>query len=313
MRRFARSSPRSIAFARTTSSCAVSSLCRPTSARKSCRLSAAPPISGTSRLTFASEAFSLSRAATGGPTSSPIVSSSRVSCSISSSFRSCSTVNASKSASSMKPRSSAPSTRVRALSVSSSSLSWFCVKLLGSVLSRFFLASLRRKNLRSVRAISWLSRAGPHGVERQIRSGIPSFAGRRLRRTFPVWPLLSSRRPSQKKVCGLLRALAGGLSAFLPLNRAFRPALGEQFDRPFECHLSGVVTPPETRIRLAVGDVRAEASAADDDRLARDGVGADLAQRPGRAAAPPAALLRLREQRERLLERDRQELLLRLE
>ena len=42
IRRLARSSPRSIAFARTTSSWAVSSLWRPTSARKSCRLSPAP-------------------------------------------------------------------------------------------------------------------------------------------------------------------------------------------------------------------------------------------------------------------------------
>ena len=37
MRRFARTSPRSIAFASVTSSAAVSSLWRPTSARKSCR------------------------------------------------------------------------------------------------------------------------------------------------------------------------------------------------------------------------------------------------------------------------------------
>ena len=42
MRRFAVGSPRSIAFASVTSSAAVSSLWRPTSARKSCRLSAAP-------------------------------------------------------------------------------------------------------------------------------------------------------------------------------------------------------------------------------------------------------------------------------
>jgi hypothetical protein len=42
MRRFAVASPRSIAFASMTSSAAVSSLWRPTSARKSWRLSAAP-------------------------------------------------------------------------------------------------------------------------------------------------------------------------------------------------------------------------------------------------------------------------------
>src|SRR3569623_1258289 len=42
MRRFARTTPRSIAFARTPSSCAVTSLCLPTSARKRCRLSPAP-------------------------------------------------------------------------------------------------------------------------------------------------------------------------------------------------------------------------------------------------------------------------------
>ena len=42
MRRFATGSPRSIRFASATSSAAVSSLCRPTSARKSCSESAAP-------------------------------------------------------------------------------------------------------------------------------------------------------------------------------------------------------------------------------------------------------------------------------
>ena len=42
MRRFAVGSPRSIRFASMTSSAAVRSLWRPTSARKSCRLSAAP-------------------------------------------------------------------------------------------------------------------------------------------------------------------------------------------------------------------------------------------------------------------------------
>ena len=44
-------SPRSIAFARNTSSAAVSSLCRPTSARKSWRLSAAPASSAGSTAT----------------------------------------------------------------------------------------------------------------------------------------------------------------------------------------------------------------------------------------------------------------------
>src|ERR1700741_2228100 len=44
MCRFAETSPRSIRFASMTSSAAVSSLWRPTSARKSCRLSADPEI-----------------------------------------------------------------------------------------------------------------------------------------------------------------------------------------------------------------------------------------------------------------------------
>src|SRR3954454_10891472 len=48
MRRLAVGSPRSIAFARVTSSAAVSSLWRPTSARKSCRLSAEPGRAGGS-------------------------------------------------------------------------------------------------------------------------------------------------------------------------------------------------------------------------------------------------------------------------
>src|SRR3954454_25067894 len=48
MRRFAVGSPRSIALARVTSSAAVSSLWRPTSARKSCRLSGGPEGTGVS-------------------------------------------------------------------------------------------------------------------------------------------------------------------------------------------------------------------------------------------------------------------------
>jgi hypothetical protein len=137
-------------FASMTSSAAVSSLWRPTSARKSCRLSAEPEIAtvGAGASSCAGSAgFSLSSlavspggaAAAGAPISSPVRSSSRVSSSRSSSFSSSSLANASISAGSTKPRSSAPSTIARIWSDSSSSWSWFCVRVL-SVLSSCLVA-----------------------------------------------------------------------------------------------------------------------------------------------------------------------------
>jgi hypothetical protein len=134
-----------------TSSAAVSSLCLPTSARKSCRLSAEPEIAtagagasscaGSAGFSVASFAASAGgAAAAGGPISSPVRSSSRVSSSRSSSFSSSSFAKASISAGSTKPRSSAPSTMARIWSDSSSSWSWFCVRVL-SVLSSCVVAS----------------------------------------------------------------------------------------------------------------------------------------------------------------------------
>ena len=90
----------------------------------------------------------------------------------------------------------------------------------------------------------------------------------------------------------------------LPLRRRLRRALaspgrlraplGEELDRALERERLDVVAAPQARVRLAVGDVRAEAAVLDDDRLAADGVRAELAQRR-RAPAAAAPLLRLRE------------------
>ena len=132
MRRLATGSPRSIRFASCTSSAAVSSLWRPTSARKSWSESAAPVsdsagphlgLGGLLLLLLPSRAR-----ACGAPISSPIVSSSRVSASASSSLSSCSRTNASSSAGSTKPRSSERSMSRLSCSDSNSSISWFCVK-----------------------------------------------------------------------------------------------------------------------------------------------------------------------------------------
>src|SRR5262249_5713128 len=93
---------------------------------------------------------------------------------------------------------------------------------------------------------------------------------------------------------------------------AFRAPFGEQLKRAIEVERLGIVAAPEARVRLTVGDVRAELPLLDDDRLARRRIVAELRERRlGLSAATP--LLRLRQPSERLLKRDREELLLALD
>jgi hypothetical protein len=117
-------------FASCTSCAAFSSLCLPTSARNSWSESAAPESASLAQTaaSAASFAFSSSSFGTGAPTSSPIASSSRVTCSISSAPSSCSVTKLASSAASTQPRSSERSTIAFSWSVSNSSMSWFCVK-----------------------------------------------------------------------------------------------------------------------------------------------------------------------------------------
>jgi hypothetical protein len=106
--------------------------------------------------------------------------------------------------------------------------------------------------------------------------------------------------------------LGSRLRTLLSLNWAFCAALGQELDRPIEGHCFRVVAAPEASVRLTVGHVRAEAAAADDDLLAGARILPDLAERTG-SLAPAASLLRLRQQFERLFERDREQLILGLE
>src|SRR4029450_6252052 len=74
---------------------------------------------------------------------------------------------------------------------------------------------------------------------------ISSFADRGHGGLTPPRVSIRSRRPSQKKVCGVLRALAKGLRPFSPLSWAFRAPLGQELGRSFEGHRLRVVSAAE--------------------------------------------------------------------
>src|SRR5689334_15829851 len=100
---------------------------------------------------------------------------------------------------------------------------------------------------------------------------------------------------------GSLRAPAATRS-----RRATPPALLHQLHGALERELLDRVPGAEARVRLAVGDVGAEAAVLDQERLAADGVRlVEPAERLGRS--PSAPLLRLGEYGERLVEGQRQE------
>src|SRR6476646_1279886 len=96
------------------------------------------------------------------------------------------------------------------------------------------------------------------------------------------------------------RLLDGLLDGALAGRRTLGALLGEQLVAPLGGDGRRVVVLAERRVRLAVGDVRAEAAVLDDDGLAADGVGAELLERRRRRGPP--ALLGLGVDRERLVE-----------
>ena len=106
----------------------------------------------------------------------------------------------------------------------------------------------------------------------------------------------SSWRPSWRAGPLLARRRAGGA------------ALGQELGRPVHVDRLDRVTLAQTGIGRAVGDVGAEPSVLDDDGQVGGGIRAELAQRCRGGAS--AALLGLGEQRPRLVQRHRQELVL---
>src|SRR5690606_30449112 len=114
--------------------------------------------------------------------------------------------------------------------------------------------------------------------------------------------LLRRRLLGRRLLRGLLRRLLGG---------ALGPLLGEQFEAALGGDLLDAVAGAQGRVGLPVGDVRAETAVLDHDRLLADGVGAQFLQR--RLGGRPTTLLGLGVDRQRLLQRDREQLLLGLE
>src|SRR6478752_3602120 len=114
---------------------------------------------------------------------------------------------------------------------------------------------------------------------------------------------------------GVGERVAASLRAFLGRAALLRgPRLAaclEQLGGPFRADRLDRIGRFEARVRLAVRDVGPEAALLEDDRLLADGVVAELLQ--GRRRRPATALARLRELGERLLERDREHLLLAVE
>src|SRR5699024_8030139 len=108
-----------------------------------------------------------------------------------------------------------------------------------------------------------------------------------------------------------LLARGGALGRGLLLGRALRALLGELLDRDLPGDLLDLLGRAQRDVRGAVGDVRAETAVLDHDRLLAGGIGAELLQRGlGRGPAPR---LGLGVDLLRLLEGDREDLLLRLQ
>ena len=107
-------------------------------------------------------------------------------------------------------------------------------------------------------------------------------------------PRASSRAPSSWPCCRVWRACASA-------RRALGALVGEQLDGALEVDLLDGLAARDGRVRLAVGDVRAEPAVLDLDRLAADRVVVELLERAGRAAR---AVLRLGVELERLVEVD---------
>ena len=209
-----------------------------------------------------------------------------------------------------------------------------------SALRREAVDQLRRRarSWRAGRASrrSWTGQRGPEPAERRDRQQRP-WPGRRLvrRRARSACGSPSGRRgtvaPASRVVAGPVRSadflaaaffaaaffaaffaafLAGALRGGRLLRRRPRgPPLGEQLGGPLVGERLDVVALAQRGVGLAVGDVGAEPALLDHDRLAGDRVGAELLERRLRRRAA-AALLGLGEQRQRLVERDGEQLLL---
>src|SRR3954451_14199686 len=131
----------------------------------------------------------------------------------------------------------------------------------------------------------------------------PSNARRRKR--IPRSPSDYGRFPLAdvvKEALLLLRAF---------LHRPARPAVGQQLGGALGRDALDRIAGPERGVRLPVGHVGAEPALLEDDRLAADGIVPELLE--GRRRFAAAALARLGELEERLVERDREELLLALD
>src|SRR5687767_11366392 len=95
-------------------------------------------------------------------------------------------------------------------------------------------------------------------------------------------------------------------------RRPLRTPLRQQLDGTLGRERLHVVAAPEARVRLAVGDVGPEAALLEHDRLAGGWIRAELLQRRLRRGAA-TSFLWFREELERLVQGDREQLLLRLE
>src|SRR4051812_24150041 len=140
---------------------------------------------------------------------------------------------------------------------------------------------------------------------------VPPFSTRAA--AEPFQPGLSDYgRPRLRNVevpvAPLLRAL---LRRALLLDRPPLTTVLEQLRGPLRGDRLDGIPCSQACVRLAVGHVRPEATLLQDDGLLPPGVLAALLERRGGGAAAP--LLRLGELGERLLERDREHLLLGLE
>src|SRR5699024_8041490 len=104
-----------------------------------------------------------------------------------------------------------------------------------------------------------------------------------------------------------------GLAArgLLLRGRPLRTLFTEQFGSTFVSDLLGIVALAQRGVVLAVGDVRAEPAILDNHRFTRGGIVAQFLQRRLRRSLA-ASTLRLRVQLQRVVERDVEDLLLRL-
>ena len=153
------------------------------------------------------------------------------------------------------------------------------------------------------------SRPTPHcGPARRERAESP------VRPSWPrpSWPAPSSRRSSWPAPSWPAAFFGRCPFGRLLLHRTPGPPVGQQLGGPLVGQLLHRIAPAQRGVGLAVGDVRAEPAVLDHHRLAGGRVHAQLLQRR-RGGSPPAAQLGLGEDGLRLLQGDREQLLLGLQ